>query len=260
MKHSISILGAGNVGHHLALRLYQCGHEIVQVFSRNLDKAQQLCSDVEAEAINDIKAINMEATLYIIAIKDNYIDEFQESIRFLEHQNKLVVHTSGAVSSTVFSKKFSNYGVFYPLQTFSKVEPTNFETLPFCIYANTRQSEDILFDLATSICPNVFRVDDEKRAILHVAAVFVNNFSNYMYDIAYDICKDHQLPFDLLKALIKKTANNIDTHVPEKVQTGPAKRGDKNSMDKHLRMLENYPDYKTIYTLLSEGILKKHQD
>ncbi len=260
MKLKITLLGAGNVGFHLAKRLHECGHQICQVLSRDLNKAKELSQVVQAAAIDSTEAINLQASVYIIAIKDKYIAQFQQKISFLAQENKIVVHTSGAVSSQVFNPNFSRCGVFYPLQSFSRIEPTNFEKLPFCIYAKDPQTENILFELAQTICPNVYRINDEERAILHVTAVIVNNFSNYLYGVAHHICQDHQIPFDLLKALIAKTARNIEQHPPHRVQTGPAVRNDKNTISKHLDFLEKYPDYQNIYQLLSNGIAQQKKD
>lgn len=257
MKLKITILGAGNVGFHLAQRLYACGHDICQILSRNLSKAAQVSKLVEAEAIDSIDTIDLRATLYIIAIKDQYIQEFQQKISFLENAQKIVVHTSGAVSSQVFNPNFSRYGVFYPLQSFSRIEPTDFNELPFCIYGNTTETESVLVELAQSICPNVYLINDTERSLLHVAAVIVNNFSNYLYSIAHHICLDNQIPFDLLKALIAKTARNVQQHQPIHVQTGPAIRKDESTISKHVELLNKYPDYQAIYQLISQGIIEQ---
>lgn len=256
----ITIIGSGNVGHHLAIRLYECGHDICQVFSRSSDKAVALSKKTESMAINDLKKLSLDADIYIIATKDDGMISLAEEIKYLNKYNKIITHTSGSVPSSIFESKFKYYGVFYPLQTFSIQKEANFEQLPFCIFGNTPSIEEKLVTLAQSICPNVYRINDHQRSILHVTAVIVNNFSNYLYAIAHEICQDQQVPFDILKPLIKETVQKIAVHAPKDVQTGPAARGDVNTIQKHLDFLGQYPNYQHVYNMLSQGILSWKED
>lgn len=260
MISSISIIGAGNVGSHLAKRLYACGHNIVQIFSRTHSKAVTLSSLVESQGVNSLEAIEPTADLYILAITDDATASVTQQLSFLNKHQKLVVHTSGSVSSEVFEGYFDNYGIFYPLQTFSAAQAVNFEQLPFCIYGNQPFAEKALVDLATSICPNVYRINDVQRGILHLTAVFANNFSNYLFSVAERICAEHQLPFELLLPLIHETVNKVERAAPSHVQTGPAMRGDLKTIQRHENLLQQYPDYLAVYQLLTQQLqtLKKN--
>lgn len=254
MISNISIIGAGNVGSHLAKRLYACGHNIVQIFSRTPAKAARLSKLVKGTGISRLEDLEPTADLYILAITDDAMASVTESLAFLNQQQKLVVHTSGSVSSEVFQAHFDNYGIFYPLQTFSAAQAVNFERLPFCIYGNTRPVEDALVELARSICPNVYRINDEQRGILHVTAVFANNFSNYLFSMAERICEEHQLPFELLIPLIQETVHKIERAAPSRVQTGPATRGDLQTIVRHEDFLKQYPDYLAVYQLFTQQL------
>lgn len=257
MGLKITVIGSGNVGFHLAQRLYHCGHHICQVFSRTPTKSAHLAKLVKAKAISSLKDISLEADIYILAIKDDSTKIITEEISFLGKYNKLIAHTSGSVSSDIFEGLFENYGIFYPLQTFSMTKEVDFEQLPFCIYGNNPSAQERLLQLAQSICPNVYPINDEQRAILHVTAVIVNNFSNYLYGIAHDICEDQNVPFDILKPLIHETVRKINFSSPKEVQTGPAVRGDLDTIAKHLNFLKKYPDHQTLYQLMSSGIIKQ---
>lgn len=258
MISSISIIGAGNVGSHLAKRLYACGHNIVQIFSRTPAKAANLSRLVKGKGISQLEALEPTADLYILAITDDATASVTERLAFLNQYQKLVVHTSGSVSSTVFENYFDNYGIFYPLQSFSANQAVDFERLPFCIYGKNRSIEDKLVELARSICPNVYRINDEQRGILHVSAVFANNFSNYLFSIAEHICEEHQLPFELLLPLIQQTVNKIQRAAPSHVQTGPAIRGDLQTIARHEHFLQCYPNYLVIYQTITKQ-LQDHQ-
>lgn len=258
MISTISIIGAGNVGSHLAKRLHACGHSIVQIFSRTPSKASTLSSLVGSTGISHLEDLEPTADLYILAITDDATALVTEQVDFLNQHQKLVVHTSGSVSSEVFEHHFDNYGIFYPLQTFSAAQAVDFEQLPFCIYGNSPTVEDALVNLARSICPNVYRINDEQRGVLHVTAVLVNNFSNYLFSMAERICEEHQLPFELLLPLIQETVHKVERAAPSHVQTGPAVRGDLQTIERHQQFLEQYPDYLAVYQLLTQQIQEKH--
>jgi predicted short-subunit dehydrogenase-like oxidoreductase (DUF2520 family) len=257
MNKKITIIGSGNVGFHLAQQLFKCGHSICQVYSRKKEKAEILAELTNSKAINKVEHLSEVAEIYILAISDNALERMAEEISFLNNQKKIIVHTSGSVTSRIFESYFDNYGVFYPLQTFSMQKEANFEKLPFCIYGNSEDTEKKLVALARTICPNVFLADDKQRSIIHVTAVIVNNFSNYLYSIAHEICEDHNIAFDILKALIEETAKKVQEHRPDEIQTGPAIRGDNNTIERHLQFLSEYPEYQKIYRILSDGLSEK---
>jgi len=87
--------------------------------------------------------------------------------------------------------------------------------------------------------------------------VFVCNFTNHLYAIGEDICLQDDIPFDILKALIKETSEKVQSQSPSEVQTGPAVRNDEKTITNHLKQL-NSKDYKAIYNLITNSILQKH--
>ncbi len=251
----ITLIGAGNVGFHLGKRLYKKGITINQVYSRTLAPAKELANLVQAEAIKELQQIHHQSDLYILAVKDDAIamvaKELSKNSRL---KKKLIVHTSGAVPSTVLQPYFKRYGVFYPLQTFSKKKRLSFKNIPICIEANKKKSVAMLLTLGRIISNQVQVIQDEERAILHIAAVFVNNFSNHLFHIAHQICDEEGIDFSLLKPLIQETVYKIKHHAPFNMQTGPGRRGDQATIQKHLAYLEKHPDYQKVYRLLSKRI------
>ncbi len=259
----IVIIGAGNVGWHLGKALYDRGFYVEQVYSRQRAKAEALAQAIKTDYTTNLQTIMPEGDLYILAVSDDAIDPVAIKLRRrlnIHSDGKhepLVVHTSGATPSTVLEPYFKNYGVFYPLQTFSKKKNIEFETLPICVDSINIANLDTLFQLAQSLSQEVYRINDEERKILHVAAVFVNNFTNYMYNIADDILQQEGIDFDILLPLIQETINKIYDHPPHMMQTGPAIRNDEKTIGEHLNYLEKYPDYQKVYNLLTKNIKKR---
>lgn len=243
----ITLIGSGNVAQHLIKAFAKSERiEIGQVFSRKKESLMHLIgSDKIATDFSDLK----EADLYVIAITDDAISKVSEQLPF---QNRLVVHTSGTSSIDILDPK-NRRGVFYPLQTFSKNKAVDFSIIPICLEAENQSDYVILETVARSVSKAVFQISSEQRKALHVSAVFVNNFTNYLYQIGQEICAEHQVPFEILKPLIQETAEKINTLNPIDAQTGPAKRHDTNTIEAHLAYLTNEKQ-KNIYKILTQSI------
>lgn len=240
---SVIILGFGNVGQHLFRAMQASDNvDVLQIYSRNFKKN---LNTQQCQNISDIK----KADLYIIAIPDDRIGDFSESFPF---KDRLVVHTSGGANMNVLSKN-NRRGIFYPLQTFSKNSKVNFNTIPICVEAENETDLSLLKELGHCISEKVVEISSSEREHLHVAAVFVNNFTNHLYHIAETITAKNKLDFNLLKPLIAETAKKIETHSPAEVQTGPAKRNDKKTIEKHLKLLEGSV-YQNLYKQLTQSI------
>jgi predicted short-subunit dehydrogenase-like oxidoreductase (DUF2520 family) len=245
---SISIIGSGNVAQHLISAFLKAENlELIQVFSRNPKTLTHLLdSDL---IVSDYKKLK-EVDICIIAVSDDAISLVSSQLPFT---NKLVVHTSGSLAIKDLSSN-NKKGVFYPLQTFTKNKEVNFKEIPICLEAQNIEDLILLKEVATNISDKIFEITSEQRKPLHAAAVFVNNFVNHLYLIGNEICEEHNVPFEILKPLIIETANKIKTLSPEKAQTGPAKRKDTTTINKHLEILTDI-NHKEIYKILTKSII-----
>ncbi|MDT3405659.1 Rossmann-like and DUF2520 domain-containing protein [Mucilaginibacter terrae] len=249
----ITLIGSGNVATHLGAALKNAGHYIVQVYSRNPQNAALLAYHLKAEAISDISEVNPDTDLFIISTADDAIDGIAAQLAY--HQIP-IVHTSGATPIQVLLKHTEHAGVFYPLQTFSKTKEVDFHTVPLCVEGAYEHLTAMLKELAQTISNNVDVVSSDKRKILHLSAVFACNFPNYLYYTAQQLLAAHHLDFNLLRPLIIETAEKVQVQFPANVQTGPAIRNDKKTMEAHIGLLNNEPVLKEIYELLSQCIIK----
>ena len=251
----ISLIGSGNVATHLAAAFKNAGHHVVQVYSRNMQSAALLAYHVSAEPVDNLEFINAETDLFVIAVKDDAITA--AAYQIIKHQ-KLIVHTSGTVSLTELMALTGNAGVFYPLQTFSKIKEVDFLKVPVCIEGADEIITNALMALAQTISNKVYIISSAQRKTLHLAAVFACNFPNYLYTVAQQLLQQQNLDFDLLRPLIMETAQKVQERLPGQVQTGPAIRSDETTMAAQLQMLESEPALKNIYALLSQDIIKNN--
>lgn len=248
---SVVILGAGNVATHLFKAFNKADNIIVnQWFNRNLKSIEAYKNKVD---ITDDLSTLKDADIYILAVSDDAIAELSSQIPF---ENRLVVHTSGSVSVYDIDKKHKR-GVFYPLQTFSKDAEMDFKNVPICLETINKECYATIKNLAVAIGSPKKRVNGDQRKILHLAAVFVNNFTNQLYRIGHEITESEGAEFDMLKPLILETAKKVQDLSPFKAQTGPAMRNDKKTIKKHLKLLKEQ-HHKDIYELLTTSIQHTH--
>ena len=247
----VIIIGSGNVAQHLIFAFEKSQKEgseveLIQAFSRKKDTLVHLL-DYNRIATNyhDL----LEADLYIIAVSDDAIAEVVSKLPF---KNRLVVHTSGSVPLTALNEE-NRKGVFYPLQTFTKNKKVDFSTIPICLESENETDYQLLDKVAKSISNAIFVINSEQRKALHVAAVFVNNFTNYLYQIGSEICHENQVSFDILKPLIAETANKIMVLSPKEAQTGPAIRNDTATIEAHEAFISN-ENHLNIYKILTQSI------
>lgn len=248
---TVSIIGAGNVATHLFKAFSKTKTvSVKQWYSRDLNKISSFKNKVEIVA--DLNGLT-EADIYIIAVSDDAISSVSEALPF---KDRLVVHTSGSVGIYDLDKK-NRRAVFYPLQTFSKEAKVDFKQVPICIETIGKKDYPQLKSLAEALGSPHYRVNSDQRKALHLAAVFVNNFTNQLYRVAHEITEFEGVEFDILKPLILETAKKVQTMSPYMAQTGPAKRNDKKTIKRHLKQLKN-EQHKAIYNLLTNTIKKTH--
>ncbi|MBS7786689.1 DUF2520 domain-containing protein [Flavobacterium sp. CYK-55] len=242
----IGIVGSGNVAHHL-IQVFQKaeGMDLVQVVARNPNALEGV---IDASKIINSPSDLLPLDLCIIAVSDNAINTVSQEIKII---NCVVAHTSGSMPLDVLSQ--NQRGVFYPLQTFSKNKAVDFKNIPIAIEALNSDDQKLLETVAKSISEHVYNINSEQRKALHVAAVFACNFVNHMYSLGEEICREHQMSFDLLRPLIAETASKIEVLLPKDAQTGPAIRHDQKTIETHLAMLSD-ENQKNIYALLTQSI------
>lgn len=255
-KLRITLIGSGNLATSLGPALLKAGHEVREVYSRTAAHAAALAGKLGASPLSDLHTLSPGSDLYLISVKDEALPEVA---RTLKVTGAVTAHTAGSFPMDLLKESSSAYGVFYPLQTFSRYKELDFKEIPVCIEANNEVSKRVLTTLATSISTRVSGLDSTQRKALHIAAVFACNFSNHLYTIAHNILEKHQLPFDLVRPLIAETAAKAQTSDPRHAQTGPAARNDQAVIQDHLRQLATDPDLQKIYKLLSQHILRSRK-
>ena len=247
----IALIGTGNVATVMGRWSIKKGHEVVHVVGRNPEHATALASEFNCSwsGFNEINAVSPD--LFIVAISDSALYDCAATF----HTNPVpVVHTAGSVSIDVLKNISSKFGVLYPLQSLRR-EMQQIPEIPLLVDGNSPDMIAFLKNFAGSLSSFVEHAGDEQRLRLHAAAVIVSNFTNHLYSLGEEFCIKEQVNFNLLKPLILETAHRIMNASPTQVQTGPAVRKDIQTLDKHLRLLNNHPKLRTTYMRLTDSIM-----
>lgn len=250
----VVIIGAGNVASVFGRLIKRADHEIIQVVSRNIVHARLLGVELECAWSIDPKTVDTTADLYIVAISDTGLQNLRETYF---PGDRIIVHTAGSVSKEVLKDISVNYGVLYPLQSLRKEKMDLQQDIPLLIDGSSAAVVSMIQKFALTISSTVTEVNDEQRLKLHLAAVFVSNFTNYLYSLAADYCSMEGLDFKMLQPLMEETALRTRNHHPAEMQTGPATRKDSTTLNKHVGLLAGYPILKKVYEDITNSIINR---
>ena len=252
---SVVLLGAGRVATHLAPALVQAGCNLVQVWSRTAASARALVEPLGIPYTTELDAVVMGADIYIACVADGALPEVADGVVRRVGDAPLFLHTAGSVGIELWQRcGAQHYGILYPLQTFSKERTVNMREVSLFVEASDEGAMERIEALACSLSDRVFRGDSKRRARLHIAAVFACNFANAMYDAAHRLLAEDDIPFEVLLPLIDETAAKVHTLTPREAQTGPAVRGDRVVMQRHMEALAEDEQLQQIYSMISNYI------
>lgn len=237
----IVVIGTGRLASNLVPALQKVGHEVRVVNSRTLE------------------GLPNEADAFVIAVKDDALESVARRV-VQGREEQVFFHTAGSMPLSVFEGIARHYGVFYPMQSFSKERQVDFADVPIFLEGCDSMTMQTAHAIAGSISRKVYELTTAERRYLHLAAVFACNFANHCYALSAKVLEQHGLPFDVMLPLIDETARKVHTMHPVPAQTGPAIRWDENVMSAQKALLDNEPEMQKIYELMSNSIHKLAHD
>ncbi|MCK7534525.1 MAG: DUF2520 domain-containing protein [Marinilabiliales bacterium] len=234
----------------LSAGLTAAGHRILSVASRRGDSARALAEATGAEWRSDLSVPGIVTSSSLPSLTRQWQRWRRKQI---SPDHTLVAHTAGSVPLAALGRE-RGAGVLYPLQTFTKGFPPDLRKVPFFIEATDNHSLEILRELGNSMGAGAWDCDSLQRRHLHVAAVFTNNFSNFMMTAGETIAAEAGFDPALLHPLMEETIRKSLRTGPAAAQTGPAVRHDADTIKSHLELLSFSPEYQKLYRLVSKMI------
>lgn len=248
----VVLIGSGNLAYHLHKALL--GAQDVSLVALVARRPEALDNFEATLPKKTLGTTPDSADVFILAVADSAISEVMNHYK---GKDGLFVHTSGAMGLEVLEGA-SRQGVLYPLQTFSRQRAIEFQKVPLCIEAALESDTGLLMTLARALSTQVLEIPTAKRRALHLAAVYVNNFSNHMMYLGETICAEAGLPKSLLGPLLEETCAKATALSAYSAQTGPARRNDTETLKAHLNMLIGEND-KELYTKISDSIYRTYE-
>lgn len=241
----VHIYGLGNVGYHLYLLFQQKGVNFGYVFS---DYSNDLGVDtLEKEEIN---SINEDDFIFVTTSDKLVLDAVEEVRKYTIN----IIITSGGINLKDLPEFVS---VFYPLYSFNKYNEIDWGKVPVFLEYNNEIDRDFKV-LLNQLEINTSFLNSDDRNKIHLAAVFVNNFTNANLIAAKEVLDHYGIQkFEYLIPILMQTAQKVLTNNPTDCQTGPAVRGDQDVINHHLDLLKDMRDEKELYILLNKYIIQK---
>jgi predicted short-subunit dehydrogenase-like oxidoreductase (DUF2520 family) len=256
ISYKISFIGAGKLADALCMEFFNAGYQIINVISETGKSASVLAQKCKA-SWSTVLSIPEQTDILIVAVPDHKLKEVLHNV--ICRDDIVVAHTAGSFGLDPFHERLRHTGVLYPLQTFSEGRKVDFNEIPFFIEASDPCTGFILESIANKIGKSANFSDSESRRMLHLAGVFVNNFTNHMLAEGKEIAMMAGFSFEELIPLLQETINKAVSIGPENAQTGPAIRNDRNTIEKHLELLSFSPELRNIYNDISNSIIKRYK-
>lgn len=253
---NIALVGIGKVGSALAKAFARVEDVELLLISRDISNVLPLAEELNAEAATQISSIP-SPDLFIICVPDDAISNVSKII-FQEHPQSSQAHVSGSRHWDILSGPKDRLGVFYPLDSFGYHLDDELYDTPILIDGCSDEYINELTDLAYEVSDSIYHLDFDQRQYVHLAAVWLNNFSNALAHKAHGILNKGNAPVDVLDKLTQTTFVKIREMGPKNSQTGPAMREDSKTMDKHLKLM-NGADQE-LYRVLSQLIQNNRKD
>jgi predicted short-subunit dehydrogenase-like oxidoreductase (DUF2520 family) len=248
----ISIIGSGNIATFFAVRFFKSGHIIHQIISENVQRASVLAAQVNAQVVVNLSGLDDSVDALIVAIPDDEIKTI--AIK----SSATIIHCSGTCTLEDVQAMSKNLGCIWPIYSITKSDLPVHQNIPIIINYNMPIAKNIVEELANCLSKQVHFLSDEQKKIAHLTATISNNFSNHLFTIAHQICKNNDIPFELLTPILELTINKLQTSTPSQNQTGPALRHDVSTMEAHLTLLQDNEKWQKLYRLMSELIMEFH--
>ncbi|MEL7834714.1 Rossmann-like and DUF2520 domain-containing protein [Fodinibius sp. Rm-B-1B1-1] len=258
----ITLIGTGGLGQTLVRALSEVNIPIKSIFNRTVDKARDIA--VEYGILTHGKQpdnIGQLGNLIFITVTDRAIEEVAQQLSRLsgDFNDYTIVHCSGNESAELLHPlrvKGASVASFHPLQTFTEQSDAKaFQDIYFSLQGD-KTVFPLLENIAQKLGAQTLEVTADQKSNLHAAAVMASNYLNTLLEAAIDTASlsglSPERAKEALLPLVATTLRNIGEQSFENALTGPIKRGDIETVKRHIELLRGQPELMTIYQTLGK--------
>lgn len=258
-QERLVLVGAGSLATSLALALQgnPTAGELVQIYSPGGKSARMLAERLggTVEVATTLQEIRLDATGYLLAVPDSALEEVVTVLG--SRTEGFLVHCSGATPLEVLASRHRFSGVLYPLSTFSRERVVPMADVPLYLEVADEALAERLEGLARALSPQYTWATSEQRLALHLGAVIACNFSNHLIATAEELLQRYDLPPKALLPLLEEMLAKLHVLPAEVAQTGPARRGDEVTLQRHRALLGEDDELRGLYDLFSRRIRER---
>lgn len=265
-KYEIAIIGAGTLASALARALHSKEYRVSEIVSRSnpqsLRRARILANRIQSSATT-IQAAEMSADIVWICVPDDAIAALAEQMTDeRDWRGKIVVHSSGALSSDTLEplrRKGAEVASAHPLMTFVSSSQPKLKGVPFAL-EGTAKALTAVETIISDFEAHAFRIARTEKAAYHAFGFFSSPGIVALIAAAIDVGKLAGLEGKRVRALmepiVRQTIDNCFRTSPQQAFSGPVRRGDVETIRKHLKVLDEHPDLLDLYGSLVRIALK----
>lgn len=247
-----ALLGTGNTAAFLLSRLSLAGHTCSGIWGRSADAAAGLAREATVPQFMQLSDILDGVDVCILAVADDAIAEVASRLAF---RQTVLIHCAGSIDAAVLASGAQEYGVIWPVFSLRRDAPPAHNGFPCVWEAHGKRAPRLVSSLAESLGTTPLQASSAQRAVMHLSAVMGANFFNHLLSICQQLLRSEGGSLALLGPILQQTleaaSNAADVRT---LQTGPARRRDAATLEKHLRMLADEPAWAEVYKAISLSI------
>lgn len=263
----LGFIGAGKVGTALGIYFKEKGFELSGYYSRRSDSSMQSAIKTQSNYYSNLEQLVADSDIIFITTSDDQIESVvkQLSEDCCLKPGQLIVHTSGALPSTILSP-VKAFGCFvysmHPLQAFADVDKSasDLSKTYFCVEGD-EEKISVLEDILLTCKNAYFKARPEQKILYHTSACML---SNYLVTLIHnslklmdDIQIDNTTAFKAMLPLVNSTIQNVLDLGTKDALTGPIARGDIDTVKKQLEAISlSSKDQLTLYSCMAKETLK----
>ena len=249
----ILLIGTGRVAFHLGHALKNAGTHLVGLVGRNPERTSPLARELGVPAFEFGQTLP-DAEINLIAVSDDAIATVAAQ---LPASDAVFIHTSGA-SGLERLAPHEHRAVLWPLMTLSPGQAMDLRQVPLITDAGTEKASQAVKLLAERISERVTALGHTDRELVHLAAAMCTNLPLFLLGEAQRLLSDAEIDPKVLLPSFRVMAAKAESIGAQEALTGPARRGDQGTIQRHLDRLAHEPDLRRAYGLLSTMILRAH--
>lgn len=269
MNPVILLIGAGRVGLNLALHFRRKGCRVALVVEPSVERqsiVSSALSDVATSASLPTRLPD-DITHCVIAVGDGCTSSVADALASIDgiQPGLIVFHTSGSLHADLLaplSARGCVTGSLHPMQSFplQALAPERLDGIGCGI-----EGSDAFWDAASALASTLdwkpLRIAADRKALYHAANVFAGNFPVALAHAAEQLLRasaidDTSASLGHLLPMLRTVVDRLEALPPSQSLTGPAARGDRETIARHLAALETIdPKLRAAYAALTEWLM-----